>query len=129
MKIKQNELISLKLYSTQICVRRLQINLTPTLKKKMSQSLGGMFTNKASNRVMGLKCLQKFALKQLESSVKTTRSEEIIVRCILLFLSNIFSSDREERKIAGVKILTTGDFSKELKRNTRGERGTCSVVY
>lgn len=77
---------------------------------------------------MGLKCLQKFALKQLESSVKTTRSEEIIVRCIL-FLSNIFSSDREERKIAGVKILTTGDFSKELKRNTRGERGTCSVVY
>ena len=128
MKIKQNKLISLKLYSTQICVRRLQINLTPTLKKKMSQSLGGMFTNKASNRVMGLKCLQKFALKQLESSVKTTRSEEIIVRCIL-FLSNIFSSDREERKIAGVKILTTGDFSKELKRNTRGERGTCSVVY
>ena len=95
----------------------------------MSQSLGGMFTNKASNRVMGLKCLQKFALKQLESSVKTTQSEEIIVRCILLFLSNIFSSDREERKIAGVKILTTGDFSKELKRNTRGERGTCSVVY
>ena len=128
MKIKQNKLISLKLYSTQICVRRLQINLTPNLKKKMSQSLGGMFTNKASNRVMGLKCLQKFALKQLESSVKTTRSEEIIVRCIL-FLSNIFSSDREERKIAGVKILTTGDFSKELKRNTRGERGTCSVVY
>lgn len=78
---------------------------------------------------MGLKCLQKFALKQLESSVKTTRSEDIIVRCILLFLSNIFSSDREERKIAGVKILTTGDFFKELKRNTRGERGTCSVVY
>ena len=128
MKIKQNKLISLKLYSTQVCVRRLQINLTPTLKKKMSQSLGGMFTNKASNRVMGLKCLQKFALKQLESSVKTTRSEEIIVRCILLSVKH-FSSDREERKIAGVKILTTGDFSKELKRNTRGERGTCSVVY
>lgn len=75
MKIKQNKLISLKLYSTQICVRRLQINLTPTLKKKMSQSLGGMFTNKASNRVMGLKCLQKFALKQLESSVKTTHQK------------------------------------------------------
>lgn len=94
MKIKQNKLISLKLYSTQICVRRLQINLTPTLKKKMSQSLGGMFTNKASNRVMGLKCLQKFALKQLESSVKTTRSEEIIVRCILLSVKHFFVRSR-----------------------------------
>ena len=88
-----------------------------------------LFTNNESLRVMGLKCLQKNILFKMTGICSTYVSIsrdyfETYPRC-----SDKISPERKEREIAEVKILTTGDFAGELKRYTRREKSTCSVVY